>query len=157
MKIEREEKKIERGMKGDDVERLQKELKKLGYDPGPIDGKFGPKTEAAIKEFQKKKKLEEDGIVDPKTAKAINAALRPPVVDLGRQEAKLDLIKKIYQLLNDAYREMDEKQEKEFRMLKRRMVKLLFKKLEMDLDLLEYEMAEYGKQLPPSQEPMVEY
>ena len=34
-----------------------------------VDGKFGPKTDAATKEFQKKNGLEADGIVGPKTWK----------------------------------------------------------------------------------------
>ena len=36
-----------------DVRLVQKLLKELGYDPGPIDGLFGNRTNKAIKEFQK--------------------------------------------------------------------------------------------------------
>ncbi len=36
-----------------------------------VDGKFGPKTEAAVKAFQKSKKLSVDGQVGPKTWAAI--------------------------------------------------------------------------------------
>ncbi|MBM3235922.1 peptidoglycan-binding protein [Candidatus Poribacteria bacterium] len=63
---------LKRDIEGEDVKRLQEELKALGYDPGPIDGKFGPRTEEAVKKFQKDKGLKEDGIVGPKTAEAIN-------------------------------------------------------------------------------------
>lgn len=36
-------------------------LKKLGYDPGRIDGVLGPETGAAIRKFQKDQKLNVDG------------------------------------------------------------------------------------------------
>ena len=45
MKIDRN---LKKGMEGDDVYRLQEELKKLGYDPRLADGKFGDKTEEAV-------------------------------------------------------------------------------------------------------------
>lgn len=51
------------GSTGDDVVKLQK---KLGVDPV---GKFGPKTEAAVKEWQKANGLEDDGIVGDNTWK----------------------------------------------------------------------------------------
>jgi peptidoglycan hydrolase-like protein with peptidoglycan-binding domain len=47
--------------------RIQRDLKLAGYDPGPIDGKMGPKTRTAIKAFQKDNHLKVDGIVGPKT------------------------------------------------------------------------------------------
>ena len=37
---------IVNGARGDQVVNLQKSLKKLGFDPGVIDGIFGGKTEA---------------------------------------------------------------------------------------------------------------
>jgi hypothetical protein len=33
------------------VDTMQKCLSKLGYEPGPVDGTFGPRTQAALKEF----------------------------------------------------------------------------------------------------------
>lgn len=31
---------------------IQRDLKRLGYDPGPVDGVIGPKTKAAIAQFE---------------------------------------------------------------------------------------------------------
>lgn len=41
-----------RGSKGPRVKRIQEKLLERGYDPGPIDGDFGPKTETAVKMFK---------------------------------------------------------------------------------------------------------
>lgn len=46
---------------------IQTALKNAGFDVGTIDGKMGPKTRQAIKEFQKAKGLVPDGTVGPKT------------------------------------------------------------------------------------------
>ena len=60
---------IQRGSKGEFVIVAQEILVDLGYDIGPtgVDGDFGSRTEAAIKLFQKRHGLEQDGIVGPKT------------------------------------------------------------------------------------------
>ena len=49
------------------VEQVQKKLTELGYDPGPVDGKMGKKTAAAIKSFQKDNNLSETGKIDEAT------------------------------------------------------------------------------------------
>ena len=45
--------------------------------PPGIDGKFGPRTETAVKAFQRDKGLQVDGIVGPITWGAICASLNP--------------------------------------------------------------------------------
>ena len=45
---------------------MQKILNSQGYNLS-VDGIFGPKTEAAVRDYQKKKELSVDGIVGPKT------------------------------------------------------------------------------------------
>lgn len=62
---------LAKGTRGPDVERLQLLLKAHGADIEP-DSDFGPKTEAAVKAFQRKHKLKPDGIVGPYTWDALN-------------------------------------------------------------------------------------
>ena len=56
---------------GPDVEALQKMLKKAGFNPGPIDGEFGPASEQAVKAFQKSQGLLDDGIAGARTFSAL--------------------------------------------------------------------------------------
>jgi len=60
------------GTVGYDVLQLQMILQSLGYDPGPIDGIFGPRTKNAVMRFQRDNGLKVDGIVGPETMKIIN-------------------------------------------------------------------------------------
>jgi murein L,D-transpeptidase YcbB/YkuD len=46
---------------------IQQKLVQAQCSPGPIDGRIGPKTIAAIKTFQRKQGLKVDGIVGPAT------------------------------------------------------------------------------------------
>jgi len=61
------------GSRGEAVKQLQRDLTGLGYKLN-ADGVFGPKTDAAVKRFQRDKNLTADGIVGPKTRAAITAA-----------------------------------------------------------------------------------
>jgi peptidoglycan hydrolase-like protein with peptidoglycan-binding domain len=59
-----------RGMSGSVVSALQKGLKKYttpATDPGPVDGDFGSKTEAAVKAYQQDRSVQADGIVGDQT------------------------------------------------------------------------------------------
>jgi cell wall-associated NlpC family hydrolase len=61
-------------MKGDAVKQVQMKLQALGFNPGAVDGEFGPATAAAVRAFQKKMKLEADGWVGPETRAALRGA-----------------------------------------------------------------------------------
>ena len=58
---------VGRGSKGPEVIELQKKLAQLGYVIGTADGKFGSKTEAAIRRFQKERGLRVDGLAGTQT------------------------------------------------------------------------------------------
>ena len=51
-----------------DTKQVQTVLKKWGYYTGKVDGINGPLTKAAVKKFQKRYGLKQDGIVGPVTA-----------------------------------------------------------------------------------------
>ena len=53
------------------VRALQRRLHQAGVDPGPVDGRFGPRTEAAVRRFQGRQGLEVDGLVDAPTRAAL--------------------------------------------------------------------------------------
>lgn len=53
------------------VKELQQALAREGYDPGPIDGRMGKKTRAALIRFQKDNKLEPTGKLDESTMIAL--------------------------------------------------------------------------------------
>ena len=54
------------------VRALQKQLVRAGERPGPLDGRFGPQTQAAVKRFQAGQGLAVDGIVGTATATALS-------------------------------------------------------------------------------------
>jgi predicted chitinase len=71
------------GSTGENVLKLQVKLKQIGFDPGEIDGDFGPKTEKALIDFQRKNKLQEDGIAGPKTLSILEIILLRPANATG--------------------------------------------------------------------------
>ncbi|QOR35814.1 spore cortex-lytic enzyme [Clostridium sp. 'deep sea'] len=59
------EKNLYWGSKGSDVTELQRKLKNWGYYKGTVDGVYGADTFNAVKFFQRRNGLTEDGIVGP--------------------------------------------------------------------------------------------
>jgi peptidoglycan hydrolase-like protein with peptidoglycan-binding domain len=71
-----------RGSEGPQVAQLQRQLK-VGYEAYAgrlvVDGDYGPQTEAAVREFQRRTRaLKVDGVVGPLTAAALKLRLVPP-------------------------------------------------------------------------------
>jgi peptidoglycan hydrolase-like protein with peptidoglycan-binding domain len=60
------------------VTRVQTALKRRGFDPGPINGIFGPQTERAVMAFQTSIRLVADGIVRQKTWNGLGQAGQVP-------------------------------------------------------------------------------
>ena len=63
------------------VKELQSLLSQEGF-PTPVDGRFGPDTENAVKAFQRQHGLADDGVVGPLTWAALKAAKAPPAAPL---------------------------------------------------------------------------
>lgn len=63
---------MRRGTAGKDVAEWQLVLNRDGFGPLVADGKFGPATEEATKQWQLAHKLTPDGVVGPKTRDAID-------------------------------------------------------------------------------------
>ncbi|MBO4473252.1 MAG: spore cortex-lytic enzyme [Clostridia bacterium] len=66
---------LKQGSTGAQVRTVQTKLKNWGYYTGSVDGIYGPKTVAAVKYFQRKNGLSEDGVVGAKTAAAMGITL----------------------------------------------------------------------------------
>jgi peptidoglycan hydrolase-like protein with peptidoglycan-binding domain len=73
---------LRQGATGPAVIQLQTALKAAGFDPGPLDGVFGPRTEAAVIAFQKSKNLLVDGVVGPQTWAALGVICPSPPANM---------------------------------------------------------------------------
>lgn len=62
---------LEEGSEGNDVKKLQKKLKDLGYYAGTVDGKYGAGTEASVMAFQQRNNLRVDGKAGPATQRKL--------------------------------------------------------------------------------------
>jgi len=60
-----------RGSRGTEVRNIQSRLSNWGYNVGKVDGIYGAKTEAAVKQFQRNNALTPDGIAGPATLRKI--------------------------------------------------------------------------------------
>jgi peptidoglycan hydrolase-like protein with peptidoglycan-binding domain len=58
-------------LSNEQAKKVQEALKSKGFDPGTADGVIGPKTNQAIRDFQKSNNLQVTGRIDDKTASAL--------------------------------------------------------------------------------------
>jgi peptidoglycan hydrolase-like protein with peptidoglycan-binding domain len=61
------------GSTGLPVRRAQKRMSLVGYDVGGVDGRYGTKTQAAVKKVQQQHGIGVDGVVGPQTWSVIDA------------------------------------------------------------------------------------
>lgn len=67
---------LRRGSRGTAVKALQEDLILLGYLNGKADGIFGARTEAAVRQYQRRNRLGVDGIAGKQTLSAVNAEVK---------------------------------------------------------------------------------
>jgi peptidoglycan hydrolase-like protein with peptidoglycan-binding domain len=84
---------LQKGSKGPEVLALQKALLAAGFNPQGLDGSFGPKTDAALRAFQRAAGITVDGKAGPQTWKALNARApgAPPPSPAGPALRKGDM------------------------------------------------------------------
>lgn len=71
---------LQNGDRGPAVADLQSRLQDAGFSPGAVDGIFGNRTEAAVRDYQGSRGIGVDGIVGPRTWAQLDgaAAVDPP-------------------------------------------------------------------------------
>lgn len=80
-------------LRGDDVAELQVRLSQLGFDPGRVDGVFGPLLDRALSDFQRNCGLECSGALTQRTLLELRRFSRPSgrtLVSEARDEAGFD-------------------------------------------------------------------
>ena len=78
------------GDNGENVKKVQKRLKALGYYNSSIDGDYGNGTKSAVKEFQKKNNLKVTGEVNASTLKKLNSSDAKKASSSGGKTERLD-------------------------------------------------------------------
>jgi peptidoglycan hydrolase-like protein with peptidoglycan-binding domain len=89
---------LQSGSSGPAVRQLQEALKAAGFDPGPIDGVYGPLTEAAVRAFQSSVGISVDGIAGPITQSKLSGSTGG-AAGINADNITMDIIRKWF---NDA-------------------------------------------------------
>jgi peptidoglycan hydrolase-like protein with peptidoglycan-binding domain len=93
--------KLKVGVKGAQVTALQKRLIELGYWIGKSDGSFGSQTLQAVYALQKAAGLGRDGVVGPKTQKALDQGVRPKAKSTSGHLVEIDLKRQLLMLIDN--------------------------------------------------------
>ena len=89
------------GAKGAKVTTLQERLTELGYWNGKADGKFGGVTQQAVYALQKAAGLGRDGVVGPKTQKALDQGVRPKAKSTKGHIVEINLNRQLLMLVDN--------------------------------------------------------
>src|SRR5437867_4110307 len=95
-KVKGKKNKIEAKSEGTNVRTAQQALRDQGYNPGPIDGVMGPRTSAAVRDYQTKEGLTASGQLDDATmdklgvrgASSASPTIEPQTTAPGAQKSK---------------------------------------------------------------------
>lgn len=82
------EKPLKLDMNNEQVKNAQEILSGIGFEPGRTDGYFNEATETAVKAFQRKNDMKVTGIIDAKTAAALEDAAR---AEMKKEENDIQL------------------------------------------------------------------
>jgi hypothetical protein len=93
--------KLTEGAKGPDVTALQERLTQLGYWNGKADGSFGSLTQQAVYALQKAAGLGRDGVVGPKTQKALDRGVRPKPKSTSGHVVEIDVKRQLLMFVDD--------------------------------------------------------
>ncbi|MGE5474709.1 MAG: M14 family metallopeptidase [Ignavibacteriales bacterium] len=89
------------GSRGPNVKLIQSLLFKIGYNPGSIDGVFGPQTQQAVIQFQRDNGLPPDGVVGPATWNAFERILRGyDVYNIRAGDTIFDIAQRYFTTIN---------------------------------------------------------
>jgi peptidoglycan hydrolase-like protein with peptidoglycan-binding domain len=69
------------------IKAVQQALKDKGHDPGAVDGKMGPKTQAALRDYQQKEGLKATGRLDTETASKLGVQAKADTSSSGSPAA----------------------------------------------------------------------
>ena len=72
----------------DAVRIVQRRLRRLGDEPGPIDGLYGPLTQGAVERFQERHGLAVDGIVGRQTRRTLLPGTNRPTASRVEQDTR---------------------------------------------------------------------
>lgn len=75
---------LSKGSNGPEVTELQKRLAQLGYPVGLLDGKFGSKTQTAVRKFQQEHGLKVDGLAGTTTIKELKRLTSESTTSSGK-------------------------------------------------------------------------
>jgi peptidoglycan hydrolase-like protein with peptidoglycan-binding domain len=83
--------KLKSGARNADVKALQQRLKELHYDPGKIDGKYGPDTQMAVWAFQKVNRLKVTSTVGKRVWRALEEPRTPKALTKKRADERVEI------------------------------------------------------------------